>query len=248
MKQNIYRFKYKICEDGHIIYSNSGGIDSEFCKICGAPFLAECKKCGHPLKSSFQSPVYFTSGKPVNIPNKPGACSKCGKVFPWSLNEASHGPISKTEALSILINICNRFHAVAKQLRNRYNQRETLDIDDENDVQDLIHALLQVNFNDIRNEEWTPSYAGGTSRMDFLINPFGIVLEIKKTRKGLGAKELGKQLIDDIVRYKKHPNCKNLLCFIYDPDERIINPKGLITDLENIEPPFDVKVIISPMN
>ena len=60
--------------------------------------------------------------------------------------------MSDTEALSILINICNRFNAVAKQLRERYNQRETLDIDDEYDVQDLIHALLRVNFNDIRKE------------------------------------------------------------------------------------------------
>ena len=84
--------------------------------------------------------------------------------------------------------------------------------------------------------------------MDFLIYPFGIVLETKKTRKGLGSKELGKQLIDDIVRYKKHPNCKRLLCFIYDPEERVTNPKGLIRDLENMDNTFNVKVIISPMS
>jgi hypothetical protein len=191
--------------------------------------------------------VYFGSGKPKNVPNKPNACSNCGKIFPWTLNDASHGLISDTEALSILINICKRFHAVAKHLRKRYNQREPLDINDEYDLQDLIYALLHINFNDIRKEEWTPNYACGASRMDFLINPFGIVLETKKTREGLGSKELGKQLVNDIVWYEKHPNCKKLICFIYDPEERITNPKGLITDLENMNNTVDVKVIISPM-
>jgi hypothetical protein len=231
-----------------MIYSSSSGISSKFCKICGAPFLTMCKDCGYPLPSSFQTPVYLTSGDPVNVPYKPGACSNCGKVFPWTLNEASYGPKSNTEALSILSNMCNRFHAVAKQLRKRHVNRETLDIGDEYDVQDLIHAILQINFGDIRKEEWTPSYAGGSSRMDFLLIPYGIVLEVKKTRKGFGSKELGKQLIDDIVRYEKHPGCKMLVCFIYDPEERVTNPKGLIMDLDNLGRGLKIKVFISPMN
>lgn len=119
----------------------------------------------------------------------------------------------------------------------------TLDINDEYDLQDLIYALLHINFNDIRKEEWTPNYAGGASRMDFLINPFGIVLETKKTREGLGSKELGKQLVNDIVWYEKHPNCKKLICFIYDPEQRITNPKGLITDLENMNNTVDVRLL-----
>lgn len=145
-----------------------------------------------------------------------------------------------------LSNLFEKFHLVVKQLRIRYNSRSTIDIDDEYDVQDLLHSLLRLYFSDIRNEEWTPSYAGGSSRMDFLLKEEKIVVEVKKTRKGLGDKELGKQLIEDKEKYKAHPDCKKLICFTYDPEGRITNPKGLENDLNKQEPEFEVQVIIKP--
>ena len=69
----------------------------------------------------------------------------------------------------VLEELLKQFHAVSKQLRRRYNNRPTLDIEDEYDVQDLLHSLLRIFFKDIRAEEWTPSYAGSSSRMDFLL-------------------------------------------------------------------------------
>jgi hypothetical protein len=46
-------------------------------------------------------------------------------------------------------------------MRHRYSERPTLEVEDEYDTQDLFHALLAIDFDDIRREEWTPSYAGG---------------------------------------------------------------------------------------
>ena len=62
----------------------------------------------------------------------------------------------------------------------------TLDVQDEYDVQDLFHALLHIHFEDIRPEEWAPSFAGASSRMDFLLKQEQIIIEIKKnpTRTG----------------------------------------------------------------
>jgi hypothetical protein len=51
-------------------------------------------------------------------------------------------------------------HLVARQLRKRHRDRATLIIADEYDVQDLLHALLRLEFDDVRPEENTPSYAG----------------------------------------------------------------------------------------
>jgi hypothetical protein len=148
-----------------------------------------------------------------------------------------------------VIKICNTFHAVARQLRERHNNRNTLKIADEYDVQDLFHGLLQMFFNDIRPEEWTPSYAGGSSRVDFLLRPERIVIEIKKTRKSLGAKEVGNQLLIDIARYQCHPDCKNLICFVYDPEGIIANPKGLEDDLNLLSnDKINIVTLIRPLN
>lgn len=143
-------------------------------------------------------------------------------------------------------NLCRRFHLVARQLRSRHDGRDTINIEDEYDVQDLFHALLILEFNDIRSEEWTPSYAGSASRTDFLLKQEQIVVEIKKTRKDLGAKQIGEQLIIDIKRYKSHPDCKALICFVYDPEGRITNPRGIENDLNGEHERVDVKVIIAP--
>lgn len=145
-----------------------------------------------------------------------------------------------------LFNLFNRFHAVARQLRNRYNSRNTLVIEDEYDVQDLLHSLLRLYFEDIRTEEWTPSYAGGSSRVDFLLKEEKIVIEVKKTRKGINDRELGKQLIEDKERYRSHPDCKKLICFAYDPEGRIVNPRGIENDLNTQADDFEVLIVIKP--
>ena len=151
-----------------------------------------------------------------------------------------------TDALGDVRRICNRFHAVASQLRERHDGRPTLDVADEYDVQDVLHALLRLFFEDIRPEEWTGSYAGKSSRMDFLLKAERVVVEAKKARPGLGAKELGSQLIDDIARYGTHPDCDVLVCFVYDPEGRVANPRGFERDLSRTEGALKVEVIVAP--
>jgi len=156
------------------------------------------------------------------------------------------GKASPDDRIESLYRIGERFHLVAKQLRTRREARPTLDVADEFDVQDLFHSLLRIAFDDIRPEEWTPSYAGGASRMDFLLPEIEAVVEIKKSRPGLTAKELGEQLIIDITKYKKHPNCRTLFCFVYDPDGRIANPRGIENDLNASQEELTVRVLIAP--
>jgi hypothetical protein len=148
----------------------------------------------------------------------------------------------------IIETLCCRFYLVARQLRERHDNRPTLEVENEYDVQDLFHALLHIYFDDIRPEESTPSYAGKTSRMDFLLKEHSIVIEIKKTRPGLGAREVGSQLIEDIARYQTHPHCTTLICFVYDPEGRVANPRGLEADLTKQHGELHTKVFIFPRN
>ena len=147
---------------------------------------------------------------------------------------------------STLGHIFDRFNRCAQQLKRRHEGRATLRISDEYDVQDLLHALLKLHFDDVRAEEWTPSYAGGANRMDFLLKGEEIAIEVKMSRNILKDKEIGEQLIIDIAKYKNHPNCKSLYCFVYDPDGNIRNPKGLTSDLEKLGEGIKVKVYIRP--
>jgi hypothetical protein len=146
----------------------------------------------------------------------------------------------------MLERLCSRFHLVAEQLRSRHSNRDTLRVEDEYDVQDLLRALLHLEHDDIRPEEWTPSYADGCSRTDFLLKLEQIVLEVKKTWNGLGAGELVEQIKIDIQKYKQHPDCRTLVCFVYDPEGRIANPRGIEKDLSGDKDGLAVRVIIAP--
>lgn len=159
---------------------------------------------------------------------------------------ANDGATLIPAGLPLIERICLGFHTAARQLRSRYSQRPTLEIEDEYDVQDLLHAFLRLHFDDVRAEEWNPSYAGRSSRCDFLIKDEKIVVEVKKTRPSMKAGDLGEELIIDIARYERHPDCESLVCFVYDPEGRIGNPAGLEKDLEDIGGRLRVRVIIAP--
>ena len=146
--------------------------------------------------------------------------------------------------LFLIDKICSNFHKVVRQLGDRYNNREPFNVVDEYDVQDLLRSLLHIGFDDVRLEEWAPSYAGSSKRMDILVKKPKIVVEVKKTRKGLKDKEIGEELTIDKAHYKNHPDCKILYCFVYDPEGRISNPTGLENDLKENSSGFRVVVKI----
>jgi hypothetical protein len=162
------------------------------------------------------------------------------------LNKSKGKDPIENPTITALLNLFKRFHVSALQLTKRHANRATLIINDEYDVQDYIHALLKINFNDVRPEEFTPSYAGSSSRIDFLLKDEQILIEIKYASSTLKDTKVGEQLIVDIERYKKHPDCKTLICFVYDPNYVIKNPYGIEKDLTGKKDKLDVFVYIYP--
>ncbi len=164
--------------------------------------------------------------------------------LPWIQN-AKDRDVSST-ALDDLVRILRRFHSAARQMRVRHNGRATLDVADEYDVQDLLHALLRSRFDDVRPEEAAPSHAGANSRIDFLLKRERIAIEAKMTRPNLRDKQVGEELLVDIARYRGHPGCDSLVCFVYDPNGYIANPSGLENDLSGNKNGVNVRVVICP--
>lgn len=160
---------------------------------------------------------------------------------------SEYKPTPKVEQASQLIEeILEKFHAVLREIGHRHGNRPSFEINDEYDVQDFLRGLLRLHFDDVRDEEWTPSYAGGSARMDLLLKNEQIVIEVKMVRKGISEKKIREQLIIDKAYYKEHKDCKKLYCFIYDPEGRIKNPKGFERDLSDKVHGFETKVLIVP--
>ena len=241
---------YLVCENGHGVndsYYRNPEFNKSFCTDCGAATFKSCPYCKKDIEGDYYVENVFSVGS--GIRTVPDICKHCGKDFPWRSKKRliSNVNVNATkDDILLLDTIMDRFHLVAKQIRQRYYDRPTLDIKDEYDTQDLMHSLLRLYYDDIRAEEWNPSYAGGSTRSDFLLKNEKIVIEIKKTRSTLKTKQLGEQLIIDIAKYKTHPDCKTLYCFVYDPEGYITNPRGLENDLNDESNEMKVKVKIIP--
>lgn len=131
--------------------------------------------------------------------------------------------------------ICEKFPEVVKQLdTHRYNDRLPVVINDEYDVQYLLHALLKTEFTNIKKEEPNPILLGKSTKSDFLLVNEAIIIETKMTREDHTDKTIGQELKDDLLRYKPNTDCKKLIFFIYDKLGRIKNSSGIQTDLDKI--------------
>ncbi len=150
------------------------------------------------------------------------------------------------DALESVRKICTRFHVVARQLRLRREYRATLEVEDEYDVQDLFYALLRLEFDDVVTEDWMPSYTDSANRTSFLLKREKLAIVVKKTRPGLSAREVADQLTIDSQRYSTHPDCTTLFCFVYDPEGRIGNPRGLEAELTSVSDQHTIEVVVTP--
>jgi hypothetical protein len=140
-------------------------------------------------------------------------------------------PANVEEVLEVLVKGLRR---AMHPLTHRRKGMTVLTFGSEYDIQDLLHAQMRPWISDIRPEEYTPSYAGSSTRMDFLLPAHELVIETKIVRDRAHAKRMGDELIIDIEHYRKHPACKRLWCVVYDPDQLLTNAPGLQRDLEGV--------------
>jgi len=192
--------------------------------------------------------------RPPDQPGTPAVSVITPPPFPDpspSLTPASATVVTSSEQLAsdpvdALRKVCLRFHAVARQLRLRKDYRTTLEVEDDYDLQDLLCALLKLEFDEVGADEWIPSYAGGSTRTTLLLNRDRLAVVAKKTRSGLTTKELAEQIAADTAHYASHKPCARLFCFIYDPEGRIGSPTRLETDLTSVSDSFTVDVLVAP--
>lgn len=155
-----------------------------------------------------------------------------GQPLPDVAPYVQRGPAKPSDIEELLLVLVKGLRRAMYPLTNRRKGATQLSFSSEYDVQDLLHALFRPWVADIRAEEYTPSYAGSSTRMDFLLPAHRIVLEIKFVRDPTHAKRIGDELIIDMDHYRRHPECDSLWCVIFDPQHLLLNPEGLKKDLE----------------
>lgn len=156
------------------------------------------------------------------------------------------GLAASDDPMARVVSLCRRFPLFVERLQARQRNRPAFEVQDEYDVQDLLHAILKLHFDDVRPEEWTPSYAGNASRVDFLLPTERMVIEAKMTRTGLGQREVVDQLIIDRARYESVPNVDTLVCVVYDPTRRCSNPAAIEADVARSAGRLNVAVVVCP--
>jgi hypothetical protein len=159
------------------------------------------------------------------------------------------GPVAPTQAVTPvdrIRRICSRFHQVTRQLRRRGEERTTIEVEDQRDVQDLLEILLSVEFDEIRALEWAPPYLDGARRTDLVVPQEGIVISVRRTRPGAGSKLIAEHIAADARHYVAEPSCKTLFCFVYDPEGRIGNPQTLEREQTQNLKGTRIEVIVEP--
>lgn len=151
-----------------------------------------------------------------------------------------HGTL---DPIQVVCDIASRFNVVSRQLAKRHGGRPKIELNDEYDYQDIFHAALRLFFENVEEEAWTPKYAGGASRIDFVLPEFRVAIELKHG-KNLDAKKVGEQLIIDIARYAANPKVRYLVCIVFDREGKVANPRGIEGDLASRKESLGVTVKI----
>ncbi|MCB2183594.1 MAG: hypothetical protein KQH63_16285 [Desulfobulbaceae bacterium] len=181
---------------------------------------------------------YFRFGRILPEGQQPEQCEPQGRSqkFPHPMK-----PDSVQDLLMVLLRGLRR---AMHPLTHRRKGAQPLSFSSEYDVQDLLHCMLRPWISDIRPEEFTPSYAGSSTRMDFLLPAHSLVIELKFVRDRAHGKRIGDELIVDIEHYRRHPACNSLWCVVYDPESLLTNAEGLRTDLEGIRRTKDGELMV----
>lgn len=171
-------------------------------------------------------------------------------IIETEYDDESHQSKRTIDKIQVLENILEKFPRVVRQLKERRKEKDiprpTLEVKDEYDVQDLLCSLLKINFEIVKKEIGTEHHAGGTARMDLVLDDEEIIIEVKMVRKDHTLKKLADELIVDIERYLEKYSCKFLYFFIYDPTNILPNLQELVNDINRTKNDTIIKVIFVP--
>lgn len=145
-----------------------------------------------------------------------------------TLTDIATSSTYRKDQLAILYKAIEKFTSASKSLTERRKGKPTIPIDDEYDMQDILHVILKPHFPSIKIEEVVSGKDSGRFlKIDFVLSKIKVAIECKCIRDKTHAKNLSKEINDDIQTYNEHQDCSHLIFFIYDKNLQIMNPDML---------------------
>ena len=178
----------------------------------------------------------------MSMPSPPATATRTVGQVPGPSDWSAGGP---EDPLDLVRKVCTKFHAVVRQLRLRQDNRATLDVQDEQDVHDLLYALLRYEFDEVAQAEWPAGRPAAALRAMSLLPRHRLAVLAKMTKSGLGPREIAEQVTADAAAFPAAGH-QTLFCFVYDPEGRIGNPRGLEAELTRVSDAQIVEVFIAP--
>jgi hypothetical protein len=213
MTIDIFRDMMQVCLSGHVItdvLASHPEQGSSHCDRCGSPTLSRCPTCGEEIPGA----APLAGLMPIGRRAAPQHCPSCGAAFPWAVEE---GPAAAPDTLSEVQALLRRLPRAARQLRERHAGRPTLRVDDVHDLEDLLRAALHLQFDDVRRETRTPTYASDV-RTDFVIVPDQIAV-MAKLLTANAEPQIASEIREDTLYYQRRPEITGLAVLIHDPEQ-----------------------------
>lgn len=175
-------------------------------------------------------------------------CSRIEDILSGLEKDLENGNLEEifVDKHSQLEEILRNFPDAFRKMSKRRKGRDPLQLKDEYDLQYILNIVLSPLYEDVREEENSPSHGGSSSRIDFLIKDGKLAIETKYCREGMRSKDIKSQLSEDVEHYRSHPDCNTLICLVYDPDGNIENPTGFENDLSGDRGALELKTIVIP--
>jgi hypothetical protein len=146
--------------------------------------------------------------------------------------------------LALLETLLRRLPRAVRQLRERHGGRSTLHVQDAHDLEDLLRAVLHLQFDDVRRECRTPSYSAHTCT-DCIVGPERVAVTVKFVRECRCERRLLEMLQEDVAYYSRRPECDALTALIYDPEQRLCHPRRFEAAFNRAGGGLDLRCVVA---
>lgn len=144
-----------------------------------------------------------------------------GSDFTFDLLFSGVAQAAPEPDVAMVERLCRRLPQSARILGTRSRKdKRAFEVEDEYDVQDLLHAVLRAYFKYPVQEDPLPKVAGAkSSRADISIQDLGVLIEVKYARGPQDQRRIFEEHSQDLLLYAQWPHLKTLVLLIYNSSD-----------------------------